>query len=462
MAVAKRRPPGREDTGVATAGNIRRPHVASSRSGAPSRSRSVNCCEVIATAVLVVLLCSTGWLLLGLNSLFQSDFTTDNTPDPSSEGSNRTWEELFSILRSFDPSSTPPSPLRRDEDTGRFDILYYHVRKAGGSSIYEMFDRLNRKYGNPPNPGKVGCYGQELPGHFNSFLSWRDRYSNNNGLGGSSFSFKPSGGQRRRTKRLLVMSFREPIERTISHYFQAKPCPDGRGGGADNKCRKAAEEGIDVFLSTCKFARSWQYQYLGTKIANIEKVDFVLPVDHVDEAIILLSAKYNIPIQHLFYTHNKVPLKDANLQDNGEERDNKGEKKIFTCAAEWIKKLVPADKLRQYNESNCGKACAGKIGMLAFTDRQLKRMQIKNADDILLWREVSRRYDEERHKLLVKYEITEEELQSTISQYQKARQQYEEYLGEVEGKFQDDCAVKLMARAKNRIQARPSEISSVS
>jgi len=437
MPIAKRRHPGKRGIDAAITGD--RDHVASSSSASGAdRSRSAGCgkagavAAVAAAVVLTFVLFTTGWFLLSGISISESSI--DVTADVLSDVHAGTWDEQFSLLDSFDPSSPSPPPQQQHQDS-KFDVLYYHVRKAGGSSIYQMFERFNRKYGNPPNPGKVGCCGQELPGHLNRFLSWRNR-DNKNRLGEQSSFSKPSKAHRRKPERLLVMSFREPIERTISHYFYAKPCPDGTGGGMNDECRKAAQRGVDAFLAVCKFARNWQYQYLDTNMDNIEKIDFVLPVDRVDEAIVLFAAKYNVPIQHLFYTHKKVAMSGANFQDRNEKGDGGvGEKKTFACAAQWIKKLVPADKLQQYNETTCGKACAGKIGRLAFTDRQLRRMQTMNTDDIILWRKVSCRYDEERQGLLAKYGITEKDLEATVLQYQKSRQRFEEYLEVAQGKI---------------------------
>ena len=348
--------------------------------------------------------------------------STDMSPTVAATATED-WDALFRPLCAYDPSlylvndeSSPSFSLDEIHHEGGFDFLYYHVRKAGGSSLYNMFERANiQNYHNRHNPGYAGCCGQELPGYFNEFIAWRDR------------------GKRSRhgTRRLVIMSFREPIERAVSHYFYTKPCPDGSGGGYNERCREASRRGgFDAFLDVCDFARNWQIRYLDNNATRVGQLDFVLPVDRMDEAIVLFAAKFGVPIYQLFYTTKKVKVKWPNMVTHAANISDEGEgNQSLSCTEQWLIKLVPAEKLRAFNET-CSQACAGKVGLLSLSDGQLDRVRRINSNDILLWGEVNRRYNEEKLEILQRYVITDAVLQSAVSNYREARLRYERFFAD--------------------------------
>lgn len=331
------------------------------------------------------------------------------------------WDAWFNGLR--DPIDTGSTPTNRT----RNNILYYHVMKTGGTTLYGLFDAINQKNGMPDNPGTTPRkYGVESPGYLSQFISWR-----------MADNMDPAQDE----KRLLAISFREPVERVISHYFQLKPCPDGNGGGHHKLCRASAEKGFSTYLKLCtNFVSNFQSRYLNGHLSRVNAFDFLILNDRSEESLVLASIRFGIPIRDMLYVNNgKARVGTADLV-----QEKKQEPKSLSCTAQWIKKLVPQDKLEEVEA--CVHSCAGKIGRLIFTKEELEEIEARNKQDIDLWRNhILPKYNADKAKVLEEYGVTQEGLDKVVQEYRDARTRYQAYVCEeqaaktAQGSVKDGC-----------------------
>jgi len=307
------------------------------------------------------------------------------------------WDAWFSDLHEWDPSSTEIVTNRT-----KHNILYYHVKKTGGSTLFDFFDEVNRHNGVPDNPGKKPNghgYGIERPGLLSRFILWRTEDSVEE-------------------NRLLAISFREPVERVISHYFQLKPCPDGTGGGAHEQCRASAKRSFSMYLSSCQYASNFQSMYLDGNFSQVDAFDFLILNDRSEESLVLASIRFNIPIRDMLHVNNqKVRVGSGELLQE-EQKSNS-----LSCTAQWMKQLIPPDKLKEVEA--CVHSCAGKIGRLIFSKEELEGIETRNMQDIELWRNhVLPKYNSEKAKVFEKYGVTQEDLDKVVEGYRDAMARY--------------------------------------
>jgi len=296
----------------------------------------------------------------------------------------------FSDLHEWDPSSTEIVSNRTKNN-----ILYYHVMKTGGSTLYNFFDNINKHNGMPDNPGKqpngLG-YGVESPGHLSQFISWRTEKTTEE-------------------KILLAISFGEPVERVISHYFELKPCPEATGGGAHLKCRGMEMRDFSEYLDICPYASNFQSLYLDLNLLQIDAFDFLILNHRSEESLVLASIRFHIPIRDMLHVNNqKVRVRSGDLLQ--EEQKSKS----LSCTAQWMKQLIPPDKLQEVGA--CVRSCAGKIGRLIFSEEELEAMASKNVLDIELWRNyILPKYNADKLRVLEEYGVTQEDLDKVVERY---------------------------------------------
>ena len=314
----------------------------------------------------------------------------------------------------------------RTEPTGRhYAFLFYHVKKTGGTSLSELFLRLNNKYyqeiSEEPALKRAwfeSVFGREGTGEAEKMNKWRNQpntwiekkeeATTNNENNNKHVVAKYISNST--INKILLISFREPIERVISHYFQLKPCPDGRKGGNGRRvCRKSAQLGVQAFLNACKHS-NLQSQYLDNDFKKLDYFDVILPNDRMDEALVLMSIKFQISIKDLFYVRKKTrvvaPAKNNTVEGK-------------SCTAEWMNLLVPPERLVSLN---CSQSCAGKMGRFAFSEQELNDLTSANERDSQLWnKHVMPRYESDKLSILNYYGVGQDDLNAVVSKYNQAR-----------------------------------------
>ena len=308
----------------------------------------------------------------------------------------------------------------------------------GGSSLFKFFQQLNVRNGYENYldvPGlKSDGFGLEEPGYLKYFKWWRnstlleyDKSKSNATLSPAFKSISPTTTKQHQQpptdiKKLALISFREPIERAISHYFQLKPCPNGYGGGYHQTCREDARSGFDKYLKGCHFASDFQSRYIHKDPAsNLHVFDFVLRSDRMEESFILMSLRFRIPIVHLIlinsYKVRTTTTSPTTTKNNSTATLFDTESRL--CTDEWMKILVP-ESIRK--SIPCEASCAGRWGRYAITSKELSDLEARNSKDLDLWNNyVIPRYDQTKQAILEQYHATQTDLDITLDHYKKVQ-----------------------------------------
>ena len=349
---------------------------------------------------------------------------TGAAPGSSPKSRREGWDRWFRpLVDGRDRVGVPPvnltGPPFSQGGWGSCNILYYHVQKTGGSSLSRMFESLNRRNGfTNPGLGRNSKFNED-PGSLDRYVDWRRSTARNGTVAFSGSSCK-----------LLIASFREPVERSISHYFQVKPCPDGTGGGFNVICRKAARDpgGIMAYNRHCKFARNWQSKYVDGDNNKLENFDALVRTYRFEESLLLMALRYSVPVLDLLVVSNKnvrVTSDQIFLEGTENSASEAGHAEL-SCTAQWMRSLIPQEKLRDA-EACMRAACAGKIGRLALTDTEIHAVKEMNKDDLILWEEfVVPQYEKDRRDMLELYGTTQRDLDDAVELYISAAERYQE------------------------------------
>lgn len=246
-----------------------------------------------------------------------------------------------------------------------------------------------------------GCCGEERPGMLSEMLKWKHAPTKD----------PPELD----TSKLLVISFREPVERTISHFYQNLYCKNmkRRSQGAMS-CRRSAKLGISTFLENCPFGNNWQTKYVDGRYDVLNEFDFiVLGSERMDESMVLMSISKRIPVMDLIPSFEKVVSSSFSLAATNSSQSS--------CADQWMKKMIPKETLDSLNVT-CTSSCVGKIGRLAFTDKELDAVRQSNAKDLKLWNDyVIPMYNRKKEKLMQEFGKSQSDLDATVALFKSAR-----------------------------------------
>ena len=144
-------------------------------------------------------------------------------PEHPQQSSWKQWfQPLETIVFSYNSSSssweTVLADHARQQSSDLFLVMFYHVQKTGGSTLYRMFRQMHLHMGlesviQHNKFLKDDCCGPERPGELPKLLRWRNSTSTTTNRDAATSSSP---------RKLVVMSFREPLERVVSHYYQRK------------------------------------------------------------------------------------------------------------------------------------------------------------------------------------------------------------------------------------------------
>ena len=150
---------------------------------------------------------------------------TAQRPQFDKVSSARTATATAAAAAAVDVANWHNRTAKQADDIGR--IFYLHIMKTGGSTLNELL--------------RFSCKNREIA--YSSTESPVARWS-----------------RTRQRSSLRIVSFREPIARVISHYWQVKPWGE-HSGGSNLVCRDHAAESYDAYLRGCSFSHNYQSRY---------------------------------------------------------------------------------------------------------------------------------------------------------------------------------------------------------
>jgi hypothetical protein len=226
----------------------------------------------------------------------------------------------------------------------RGKVYYSHIMKTGGSSVVKTIaSALSCCEGGAS--WCISCDSDKFAtAEYPDFLQ-------------DTFLLRRLRGERN----VGVATFREPVARVVSHYYQHKPCPDVKKSEPplelwknDEKwllrlkkenwaCRQLAIEGYLPYVRGCPYAHNWQSKYVNSTI--LEQLDHVILAESLKEDIEPLLAYLGIHHQvqndkvRAIVGHGGHLAGSAGMKDG--ERD---------CTSLWLHRII---KERGFTPSKC-------------------------------------------------------------------------------------------------------------
>ena len=208
---------------------------------------------------------------------------------------------------------------------------------------------------------------------------------------------------------MWAASFREPVSRTVSHYYQVLPCPDEKK--KPSGCSKYAATSYSAFLnaSSCsRYVRNHQSSYFPS-LKSVLDVDELILNDRFAESLLLLHLRVpSVRLHDLLHTNRKsrVEIVGATI-----EHEESGEKKL-SCTDQWLQKKVSKLKAEAGKAavapvlSECTASCAGTLGVELLTKAELEATKKANEKDIALWKVVVEQWERKKAGTLAQGRIT--------------------------------------------------------
>ena len=270
-------------------------------------------------------------------------------------------------------------------------VVFTKVQKTGSTTLERLFETYRTQRGGPGRKS-LDINGFELP--------LRSESPKHAALAASAKQ------QPEKYTFLWIVPLREPLERTVSHFYQDRPCKFGGAGSLVPSCKIRAEKGYTAWLTGCHHANNHLSRYF-PNMTVLQYADQLILNDRVHESLLLLHLQFPmvfpvaslIPSTYRSHVHANTSWEDIKTQKKTLSR-----KSHPSCTDQWLAiegiSTLPAT-------FKCTVGCAGRAGYMLRSNEEKKETARRNRKDIRLWQHALFIWNVQKNAILAKASMTE-------------------------------------------------------